>query len=80
MTWAHNTRGVAGWRRADEPSQDTGSLANSGIVFEGLGEDSQRLFQHTFGTHPQTFPKELKRDFFHNWLGGLLGVCSRGVL
>ena len=40
---------------------------------------NQRLFQHTFGTHPQTFTKRLKRDFFHNWLGGLPGVCSRGV-
>ena len=40
----------------------------------------QRLFQHTFGTHPSTFTKRLKKGFFHNWLGGLPGVCSRGVL
>ena len=71
------------WQDGDEPTSQARILARSrysGIVFEGLGEDSQRSFQHTFGTHPQTFPKGLKRDFFHNWLGGLLGVCSRGVL
>ena len=40
---------------------------------------TQRLFQHTFGTHPETFTKRLKMDFFHNWLGGLPGVCSKCV-
>ena len=29
---------------------------------------------------PKPSQKRLKRDFFHNWLGGLPGVCSRGVL
>ena len=29
---------------------------------------------------PKPFTNRLKRDFFHSWLGGLPGVCSRGVL
>ena len=41
---------------------------------------SQRLFQHTFGTHPSTFTNRIWRDSFHGWLRGLPGVCSMGVL
>ena len=50
------------------------------IIFDYMDEVTQRLFQHTFGTHPETFTKRLKMDFFHNWLGGLTGVCSKRVL
>ena len=45
------------------------------------GKLLERLFQHTFGTHPeQPLPTRPYRDSFHSCLGGLFGVCSRGVL
>ena len=46
-----------------------------------VGYEFLRLFQHTFGTHPkQPLPTGYKRDSFHRCLGGLFGVCSKGVL
>ena len=44
------------------------------IFHHSLEPKNLRLFQHTFGTH------RLQRDSFHNWLGGLPGVCPGGVL
>ena len=35
-----------------------------------------RLFQHTFGAHPSTFPNRLSRDSFNSWLGGLPIGCA----
>ena len=42
-----------------------------------------RLFQHTELEHTpkrNLYQQAISRDSFHNWIGGLPGVCSGGVL
>ena len=64
-----------------ESTETLPPLLPSGLLQVSKDWMSQRLFQHTcWNTPGATFTKSLKRDFFHNCLGGLPGVCSRGVL
>ena len=41
-----------------------------------------RLFQHTELEHTPSnlYQQVVSRESFHSWVGGLPGVCSRGVL
>ena len=68
-------------------------IAKKSTIFWPPKQKSWRIFRRFFSkclkskvvsTHlwntPETFTKRLKRDFYHNWLGGLPGVWCRGVL
>ena len=53
-------------------------LADLQLIYRA--EDSKVVSTQLWNTPRATFTKRLKRDFFHDWQGGLPGVCSKGVL